>query len=279
LNERAAGQVRAQIGDGLTAALLESTEPVDRPLVTEALTGVLRGKDTDFEYGHRVPGSGNRRIRANLRALTGDAGTVTGAIVCLADVTEEALLRERLWRQATFDPLTGCHNRAATMAALRDALHTTEPHAGTAVIFLDLNAFKPVNDRYGHAAGDLLLSHVAVSLRSAVPSGAVVGRIGGDEFVAVCRDVTGRDHADRIGVDLLAALGAARVHIGGHTVTPHASLGVAWAPYGAGDSDELLAQADAAMYAVKRSRGAARQLVSAHHGPGGQLDDVGGGQG
>ncbi|GAA1608932.1 sensor domain-containing diguanylate cyclase [Actinoplanes couchii] len=260
LNERAARQVRAQVGDPLAEALLEVTETVDRPLVAEALSGVLTGQDIDFEYGHREPGAGNRRIRANLRALTDDAGTVTGAIACLADVTEEALLRERLWRQATFDPLTGCHNRAATMAALRDALDTGERHAGTAVIFLDLNAFKPVNDRYGHAAGDLLLSHVAVSLRSAVPPGAVVGRIGGDEFVAVCRDVTGREHAERIGADLLAALGAARVRIGGNTLVPHASLGVAWTPYGTGDSDELLAQADAAMYAVKRSRGASARL-------------------
>jgi diguanylate cyclase (GGDEF)-like protein/PAS domain S-box-containing protein len=257
LNERAAAQVKAQVGDALTGAVLDRTEPVDRPLVAAALTGVLAGQDTDFEYGHREPGAGNRRIRANLRALTDDSGAVTGAIVCLADVTEESLLREKLWRQATFDPLTGCHNRAATMAALEEALLATDRHAGTAVVFLDLNSFKPINDRYGHAAGDLLLSQVAASLRSAVPNGAIVGRIGGDEFVAVCRDVTGRDHADRIGADLLAALSAARVRVGGSTIVPHASLGVAWAPYGGGDSDELLAHADAAMYAVKRARSTA----------------------
>ncbi|MFC4063348.1 diguanylate cyclase domain-containing protein [Actinoplanes subglobosus] len=262
LNERAARQVKAQVGDALAGALLDQTEPVDRSLVGAALSGVLTGEDTDFEYGHREPGAGNRRIRANLRALTDDSGAVTGAIICLADVTEEALLREKLWRQATFDPLTGCHNRAATMTALEDALGTADRHAGTAVVFLDLNSFKPINDRYGHAAGDLLLSQVAASLRSAVPSGAIVGRIGGDEFVAVCRDVTGRDHADRIGADLLAALSAARVHVAGSTLVPHASLGVAWAPYGAGDSDELLAHADAAMYAVKRARGSADPRVS-----------------
>ncbi|GGN65125.1 hypothetical protein GCM10010112_26070 [Actinoplanes lobatus] len=255
LNERAAQQVKAQVGDILTDSLLELAEPVDRPRVGDALAGVLTGEDTDIEYGHRKPGAGIRRIRANLRALTDDSGSVTGAIICLADVTEEALLRERLWRQATFDALTGCHNRAATVAALDDALDTADAHAGTAVVFLDLNSFKPINDRYGHAAGDLLLSHVAASLRSAVPSGAIVGRIGGDEFVAVCRDVAGREHADRIGADLLTALSAARVQIGGHTLVPHASLGVSWSPYGTGDSDELLAQADAAMYAVKRTRG------------------------
>ncbi|WP_433789123.1 diguanylate cyclase domain-containing protein [Actinoplanes sp. CA-252034] len=255
LNEQAAGQVRAQIGGDLTGALLDLTEPVDRPLVGTALAEVLTGKDTDVEYGHREPGAGNRRIRANLRALTDDAGAVTGAIVCLADVTEEVELRDRLWRQATFDALTGCHNRAATMSALEDALRSSGPHAGTAVIFLDLNSFKPINDRYGHAAGDRLLSQVATSLRSAVPAGGIVGRIGGDEFVAVCRDVAGREHADRIGADLLAALSAARVHTAGATLVPQASLGVAWSPYGEGDPDELMAHADAAMYAVKRARG------------------------
>jgi diguanylate cyclase (GGDEF)-like protein/PAS domain S-box-containing protein len=253
LNERAARQVKAQIGGDLTEALLDLTEPVDRPRVGEALAGVLTGTDTDVEYGHREPGAGTRRIRANLRALTDGTGAVTGAIICLADVTEEVLLRERLWRQATFDALTGCHNRAATMAALDDALGSADRHAGTAVIFLDLNSFKPVNDRYGHAAGDLLLSQVATSLRGAVPAAGIVGRVGGDEFVAVCRDVTSREHADRIGADLLAALSTARVRVAGTTLVPHASLGVAWSAYGEGNPDELMAQADAAMYAVKRS--------------------------
>jgi diguanylate cyclase (GGDEF)-like protein/PAS domain S-box-containing protein len=261
LNERAARQVKAQAGDVLSDAVLELTEPADRARVAGALAGVLTGQDTDLEYSHREPGAGNRRIRANLRALTDDSGAVTGAIACLADVTEEALLREKLWRQATFDALTGCHNRAATMAALEDALGAAEVHAGTAVIFLDLNSFKPINDRYGHAAGDLLLSQVAVSLRSAVPPGAIVGRIGGDEFVAICRDVAGRDHADRIGADLLGALSAARVRVGGDTLVPRASLGVAWTPYGENDPDELLARADAAMYAVKRARGDHRQSI------------------
>ncbi|MBB2943655.1 diguanylate cyclase (GGDEF)-like protein/PAS domain S-box-containing protein [Actinoplanes lutulentus] len=260
LNERAARQVKAQVGDVLSQAVLEATEPVDRPVVERALAGVLTGQDTDLEYGHREPGAGNRRIRANLRALADDSGTVTGAIVCLADVTEEASLRETLWRQATFDALTGCHNRAATVAALQDALTTPDRHAGTAVIFLDLNSFKPINDRYGHAAGDLLLSQVATSLRGSVPSGAVVGRIGGDEFVAVCRDIGGRESAERIGADLLAALSAARVQVDGGTLVPQASLGVAWSAYGGGNPDELLAQADAAMYAMKRSRSGSRAL-------------------
>jgi diguanylate cyclase (GGDEF)-like protein/PAS domain S-box-containing protein len=262
LNERAARHVRAQVGDRLDDSVLRSIEPADRTLVGEALAAVLAGTDQDLEYGHREPGAGNRRIRANLRALTDDSGTVTGAIVCLADVTEEARLRATLWQQATFDALTGCHNRAATMTALEDALRTADRHNGTAVIFLDLNAFKPINDRYGHATGDLLLSRVATSLRNTVPHGAIVGRIGGDEFVAVCRDVAGREHAERIGADLLAALSASRVQVDGRTLVPQASLGVAWSAYGGGHPDELMAQADAAMYAMKRTHAMAGAVRS-----------------
>jgi diguanylate cyclase (GGDEF)-like protein/PAS domain S-box-containing protein len=262
LNERAARHVRAQVGDRLDDSVLRSIEPADRTLVGEALAAVLAGTDQDLEYGHREPGAGNRRIRANLRALTDDSGTVTGAIVCLADVTEEARLRATLWQQATFDALTGCHNRAATMTALEDALRTADRHDGTAVIFLDLNAFKPINDRYGHATGDLLLSRVATSLRNTVPHGAIVGRIGGDEFVAVCRDVAGREHAERIGADLLAALSASRVQVDGRTLVPQASLGVAWSAYGGGHPDELMAQADAAMYAMKRTHAMAGAVRS-----------------
>ncbi|GIE36156.1 hypothetical protein Ait01nite_092010 [Actinoplanes italicus] len=261
LNEQAARHLRAQIGDALAETVLDLVEPADRAVVAGALAGVLTGQDTDLEYGRREPGAGTRRIRANLRALTDDSGAVTGAIACLADVTEEALLRERLWRQATFDALTGCHNRAATMAALDEALGAADRHAGTAVIFLDLNSFKPINDRYGHAAGDLLLSQVSVSLRGAVPPGAIVGRIGGDEFVAVCRDVAGPEHADRIGADLLAALSAARVRVAGDTLVPQASLGVAWSAYGENDPEELMARADAAMYAVKRTRGGRQSTI------------------
>jgi diguanylate cyclase (GGDEF)-like protein/PAS domain S-box-containing protein len=264
LNDRAARSLQAATGDILTDSHLDGIVPADRPAADDAITTVLvSGRDTDLEYGHREPGLGVRRIRANLRALTGDDGRVTGAIICLADVTEDVRLREELRHRATFDPLTGCHNRAATMAVLQDAATGPEAHAGTAVVFLDLNAFKQVNDRYGHAAGDQLLTHVASRLRLAVPPGGVVGRIGGDEFVVICRDVPDAEHARRIGTDLLATLDSAGIDAAGQVLVPQASVGVAWSAPGATGPDELLARADAAMYLAKKNRTGPHALVLA----------------
>jgi diguanylate cyclase (GGDEF)-like protein/PAS domain S-box-containing protein len=246
LNDRAARALRAQAGEVLGDTQLDAIVPADRPAADDAIAGVLGSDgDVDIEYGSREPGRGVRRIRASLRALTGDDGAVTGAIICLADVTEDVRLREELRHRATFDPLTGCHNRAATMASLEDAVAGS--HAGTAVIFLDLNGFKQVNDRQGHAAGDQLLIQVASRLRLAVPPPGLVGRIGGDEFVVILCDVTEPVEAARIGGALRAALG------NGGDGRPVASVGVAWSAPGTDNADELIARADAEMYEAKRA--------------------------
>jgi diguanylate cyclase (GGDEF)-like protein/PAS domain S-box-containing protein len=255
LNDRAARRMGARAGDVLGGAAFDTIVPADRAAVEDAIAGVLgSGGDTDLEYGHREPGWGVRRIRANLRALTDDAGAVTGAIVCLADVTEDVRLREELRHRATFDALTGCLNRGATLAALDDAVTGADRHAGTAVIFLDLNGFKPVNDRYGHAVGDRLLADVANRLRLAIAGAGVVGRLGGDEFVVICRDVPDAGRARQIGTGLLAALQAGGIDVGDRTLRPEASVGVAWSKVDGTGSEDLIARADAAMYSAKKSR-------------------------
>jgi diguanylate cyclase (GGDEF)-like protein/PAS domain S-box-containing protein len=264
LNDRAARALRTRVGDVLGDAQLDAIVPADRPAAADAIAEVLgTGGDVDLEYGSREPGRGLRRNRANLRTLTGDDGAVTGAIICLADVTEDVHLREELRHRATFDPLTGCHNRAATMAALQEAVDGPDGHAGTAVIFLDLNCFKQVNDRYGHAAGDRLLTHVAGRLRRAVPAAGVVGRIGGDEFVVICRDVPSPSLAHQIGADLLAGLRGDGVEADGQVLEPQASMGVAWSACGAAGPEELIARADAAMYEAKKNRTGPLALVLA----------------
>jgi diguanylate cyclase (GGDEF)-like protein/PAS domain S-box-containing protein len=260
VNDRAFRHVGARVGDLLGDAQLAAIVPADRLAARNAIAEVLSsGRDVDLEYGRREPGRGVRRIRANLRALTDDTGAVTGAIICLGDVTDEVRLREELRHRATFDPLTGCHNRAATLAALEE----TCGDAGTAVIFCDLNGFKEVNDRYGHAAGDRLLTHVATRLRLAVGASGLVGRIGGDEFLVICRDVTGPGQARQIGTDLLAALGDSPVEVDGHMLSPQVSVGVAWSAQGSAGADDLVARADAAMYEAKKTRTGPLALVLA----------------
>lgn len=251
-NERAALPV--QSGDLLDDECLRTIEPGDRPALDEALAEVLgAGRDIDVEFGHRTR-RGLRRVRANLRSLTGESGEVNGAIICLTDVTADVRMRDELKERATFDALTGCHNRASTLAALQDALTGPGRTRGTAVIFIDLNEFKQVNDRHGHAAGDELLIYVAGRLRASVRDGDVVGRFGGDEFVVICGDVPGPGRARRIGESLVAALSASHLDVAGERLLPQASIGIAW-----GDPDTispaaLIARADTAMYGAKHAR-------------------------
>ncbi len=233
-NERAARAIGAGLGDILGDEYLGPIVPGDRPAIDEAIAGVLgAGADVDVEYGHRDE-RGLRRVRAALRSLTAETGEVTGAIICLTDVTEDVRLRDELRQRASYDALTGCRNRATTLQALGEALAGPGRTAGTAVVFLDLNDFKQVNDRYGHAAGDRLLTHVAGRLRGAVRDGDVVGRFGGDEFVVICADVPDVQAARRIGETLLNALGDGCLEVAGERLLPQASIGVAWDGPGCG---------------------------------------------
>ncbi|GAA3953497.1 sensor domain-containing diguanylate cyclase [Actinoplanes auranticolor] len=253
-NERAARAIGAARGDVLGDDHLNPILPGDRPDVDAAIAAVLdTGADIDVEYGHH-DGRGLRRVRANLRSLTAESGVVTGAIICLTDVTEDVQLRDELKQRASFDALTGCHNRAATLSALGAALAGPGRTRGTAVIFIDLNDFKQVNDRYGHAAGDQLLTHVANRLRGAVRDGDVVGRFGGDEFVVICADVASAGRACRIGESLLSALAGGGLEVAGEHLLPQASIGVAWGDSATCAPDALIARADTAMYAAKKTR-------------------------
>ena len=261
-NARVTNTIGTTEGEVLGEAhLAAGVVPGDLPAVTAALDGALRdGTDVDLEYGFRHPVTGLRRIDAKVRALAAPDGQITGAIICLMDVTEAVRMREELHQQATYDALTGCRSRAATLTVLEESLLTPATNRGVAVVFVDLNEFKAVNDRHGHAAGDRLLTHVGSLLRTGVRDGDVVCRFGGDEFVVVCRDVAGQPQAWRIAEALAGALAAdtAALHFatdaGPVQILPQASIGVSWARPGTVDADALIARADAAMYAAKKTR-------------------------
>jgi diguanylate cyclase (GGDEF)-like protein/PAS domain S-box-containing protein len=186
-----------------------------------------------------------------MRPLTDSAGKVSGAIGYVSDVTDRVQLRRELEIRASVDGLTGCLNRAATLELLTDTL-ARQPYEGgpTAVLYIDLNRFKQVNDSYGHAAGDQLLQVAARRLSRAVRVGDQVGRVGGDEFLVVCPRVADVQQANDIGRRAEQAL-VADIRVAGHRIKLRASVGVAWTgvPLSA---DALVAQADAAMYHAKQ---------------------------
>jgi diguanylate cyclase (GGDEF)-like protein/PAS domain S-box-containing protein len=242
---RTAADLLARVGSG------------DRLRADRAVENVLyRGLDADLEIEVRGRRRGDdRRCAVRLRALGAESGAVTGAIICVQDVTADVRLREELRERATFDRLTGLYNRAAILDLLAERLAAAADGLGTAVIFIDLDRFKEVNDEYGHAAGDELLRQVAQRLRSGSRGDDLTGRLGGDEFLLVCSGVRAPGQAMEIAARVAAELGRSAVDLGRCRVVPTGSVGVSWTPAGSGDTaDDVIARADAAMYRSKAER-------------------------
>jgi diguanylate cyclase (GGDEF)-like protein len=162
--------------------------------------------------------------------------------------SQRAAAERTLAHQAHHDELTGLYNRRHVVAKIDEAIQALDrgEHAEVSLLLCDLDGFKPVNDRYGHQAGDTVLQAVAHRLSTAVGPHGAVGRLGGDEFVILLCGPPG-PVAERI-----AGLLREPIEVTGGTVTIGASIGTATAwPGDAADRESLIARADAAMYAVK----------------------------
>jgi diguanylate cyclase (GGDEF)-like protein len=207
------------------------------------------GEDGELEVDILRPRAADHRRCALTFAAVCDQEGRAGALICVNDVTESARMRDELRLQATYDALTGCLNRSCVTRTLENFLAPPGEPA-TTVMFVDVDNFKPINDRLGHAAGDELLVHLASRLRGLTRGEDVVGRLGGDEFLLICRDVDTSEQALAITARVHAAVNQPAALTAG-TVELRASIGVARATPGT-SSDVLIANADAAMYESKR---------------------------
>lgn len=210
------------------------------------------------ETGHEVyelpfvRADGEQRLaHVSASPLFGDQAQYVGSLAMLTDITDRRQVEEQLARRALYDDLTGLANRSLFLDRLRQALARRDaPSPVVAVLFLDLDHFKLVNDSYGHPVGDRLLVEVAGRLVGVVRLGDTVGRIAGDEFVVLCPGLD-EDGARALAQRVLAAL-ATPFQLDGIDVQLTASVGIAEATLDQ-DPQTVLGDADAAMLHAKRS--------------------------
>ncbi|HSL58167.1 MAG TPA: PAS domain S-box protein [Acidimicrobiales bacterium] len=202
----------------------------------------------------------HRWFEAIWRPVADDTGRIVEIHGVARDVQDRKDAEDALAHLATHDALTGLPNRSLLMRRLSDVVAAPVP-GRTAVLFLDLDRFKPVNDHYGHETGDELLCAVAERLNARLRPGDTVARVGGDEFVIVATDMVGDDDPRTLATRLEADL-REPFELRAATVSIDVSIGIAEIDE-RHSVEELMAAADQDMYRVKRSRLHAREHPSA----------------
>lgn len=188
-----------------------------------------------------------------IKRVEGLAGQVVSYISAVYDLSQEDGMRQQLQKLASHDPLTALPNRRLLVETLaRQLARTKQDDAQLAVVYIDLDRFKPVNDALGHAVGDLVLQEVAQRLKERMDPSDLLARVGGDEFVVVLADPERIQMAQGVASEWTQAI-QQPIHVQGHTVTVGASMGCARFPTDGSDMVSLLEHADAAMYGAKRA--------------------------
>jgi len=193
-------------------------------------------------------------------AIKDEDGTLRGFGKVTRDLTERHAIEQENLRRSLHDDLTGLPNRALLGDRLQQALsHLERRDAWLAVLFIDLNDFKRINDSHGHECGDLVLQEVAQRLRAAIRPDDTVARMSGDEFLAVCEDLTGAPEALAIADRIVAALVPPMSSAAGD-FSISASIGIAMTASSETTAQMMLRRADTAMYEAKRLGGATSRV-------------------
>jgi diguanylate cyclase (GGDEF)-like protein/PAS domain S-box-containing protein len=190
-------------------------------------------------------------VLLSVTAIRDPSSLATRYVGIYTDITERKRSEAEMWRRANFDPLTGLPNRMLFYERLdRSLSRAARESARLAVLFIDLDGFKPVNDQYGHQAGDVVLSALAGRMQQKLRESDTVARLGGDEFVVLLQNVGSDEEVLRVGEGLLAAV-EAPVEFEERLIYLSCSIGIAFFPENAADREALMLCADAAMYRAK----------------------------
>ena len=221
--------------------------------VDELLSRAMEGQTVASpDINYFVPGS-NRRgwVSAVYRPHYDASGNIVGAIGLIRDITQRKTAEQQIEYQAYHDALTGLANRRLFQEHLTLALALAQRRRKmVAVLFLDLDHFKVVNDSLGHSVGDELLKQISSRLKAAVREGDTVARVGGDEFTIVLQDLQRKDDAAVVAEKVLRKV-AEPAQVGGHRLYVTTSIGITTFPEDGEDAETLLKNADNAMYRAK----------------------------
>jgi diguanylate cyclase (GGDEF)-like protein/PAS domain S-box-containing protein len=180
-------------------------------------------------------------------------GQIRNYIAIFSDITERKEAEKRIQFMAHYDALTGLPNRVMLHDRLsHDISHAARNHKHVALLFLDLDRFKIINDSLGHNIGDLLLQSVGERLKECLRSGDTVARLGGDEFVVILPGLQDTDYAATVARKILECLATPHA-VGGHELNTTASIGISVYPHDGSDRETLIKNADVAMYKSKEA--------------------------
>ena len=228
--------------------------PEDLPCFREQFERVVYNKETIIHTEVRLRHRDGYWVwmlikgRSVEKGVDGHSLKVSGSC---ADITVRKDSEEKVRKLATFDTLTGVFNRAVFDERLHDVFSLSErTRQSFALLILDLDGFKPVNDQYGHPVGDTLLKLVAADLKSECRESDIVARIGGDEFALILRSANDKKGLEIFARRLLDTISQEHV-IDGHVIKVHASMGCCLYDASVSSIDEMIKGADAAMYSAK----------------------------
>ena len=233
-------------GKGQTARRTE-----DMLLTADVWKTIEREGRWDGEYWSKNKKGDEYAERLAVTAINDDDGNIAHYAAVISDVTRRKEDEERILYQANYDPLTGLPNRSLFLDRLNRALAiAARARTKVGIMFIDLDGFKLVNDTLGHDIGDLLLKETSRRLNQSVRISDTVARLGGDEFTVLMPNLIEPNHVPVVAQRILDSL-AATFHMNGHEAFVSASIGITTFPDDATDANDLLKNADTAMYRAK----------------------------
>jgi diguanylate cyclase (GGDEF)-like protein/PAS domain S-box-containing protein len=240
----------------LASTLQDITHPDDVEADLDKLQELIAGKIRAYQTERRHLNAFGHAVWSTLSvSLVRDGrGDPIHFITQLEDISERKLMEDRLRRLADYDSLTGVRNRRQFEHDLAFQINRCQRYGEqAAMLMIDLDGFKEVNDTYGHRAGDEVLKAVANAIRKRLRSTDTVARLGGDEFAVLLPHISPAK-ATAVADELVRCIAGIRINAGAHIFSPRASIGVADIDESARGKDAILAEADEAMYTQKRAR-------------------------